>query len=869
MTKLRQSGDYQMPVVDRGVRPGTVFRIIVLAIVLTASAAAFVIFKNQLENEIVLGILGVLAMVGIFFLVSSVIGFIEVMPQSRPDELARAFLDAHEDGTVVTDRKGRIVYANAAYGALTGAKGAGGIQSLETILSRNREATEAIYRLTNGLHEGKQGHEEFRLLKPLANGAMTGSGAHWFRLKARVLPLEDANSNPLYLWQIADITAERDDQERFFKELQNAIDYLDHAPAGFFSAGRKGEIFYINATLADWLGIDLTKFQPGSVSIADLVAGEGLTLIQAVQAEPGLKKTKVLDLDLRKGNGQSLPVRLIHRVSSTRDGAPGESRTIVMSREGDDGDQSASNAAMRFTRFFNNTPMAIASVDGNGRILRTNAPFLKLFAGLVSQDDVERGVLIDAVMHDAERGQLEGALAAAKDRQGDIAPIDSLHPADEGRHFRFYVNAVIDQSDQAPEEAAIVYALEITEQKALENQMAQTQKMNAVGTLAGGIAHDFNNVLTAILLSADHLLLSARPADATFADLMEIKRNANRAAVLVRQLLAFSRKQTMRPTVLNLTDVIGDLRMLVDRMTGTNVKVDVDYGRDLWPVRTDLGQFEQVLLNLAVNARDAMPEGGTITLRTRNMPASEVAALARRELPEDDFVMVEVSDQGTGIPAEILDKIFEPFFTTKEVGKGTGLGLSMVYGIVKQSGGYIYPESEVGKGTTFRILLPRHVETAEASEEPAASEATGAIAPARASEPGAAPTEPTDLTGDSAVVLLVEDEEAVRRGGKRMLETRGYTVHEAGSGVEALDIMDELDGAVDIVVSDVVMPEMDGPTLLRELRKKYPDLKFIFVSGYAEDAFARNLPADAKFGFLPKPFSLKQLAVAVREMLDS
>lgn len=275
MTKLRQAGDYQMPVVDRGVRPGTILRIILLAIVLTASAAAFVVFKDQLENEIVLGILGVLAMVGIFFLVSSVIGFIEVMPQSRPDELARAFLDAHEDGTIVTDRKGRIIYANAAYGALTGTKSAAGIQSLETILSRNREATEAIYRLTNGLHEGKQGHEEFRLLKPLANGKVAGSGAHWYRLKARVLPLEDAGSNPLYLWQIADITAERDEQERFFKELQNAIDYLDHAPAGFFSAGRKGEIFYINATLADWLGIDLTKFQPGSVSIADLVAGEG------------------------------------------------------------------------------------------------------------------------------------------------------------------------------------------------------------------------------------------------------------------------------------------------------------------------------------------------------------------------------------------------------------------------------------------------------------------------------------------------------------------------------------------------------------------------------------------------------------------
>ena len=863
MAKHRQAGDQHMPIVDRGARPGTVLRIILLAIVLTVSAAAFVVFKNQLENEIVLGILGVLAMVGIFFLVSSIIGFIEVMPQSRPDDLARAFLDGHEDGTVVTDRKGRIVYANAAYGALTGATKPTDVQSLETILSRNREATEAIYRLTNGLHEGKAGHEEFRLMKPLKSGSSSGSGAHWFRLKARVLSTPDAGQHPLYIWQISDITSERDDQERFFKELQNAIDYLDHAPAGFFSAGKKGEIFYINATLADWLGLDLTKFQPGSMTIADLVAGEGLALVQSVQAEPGLKKTKTFDLDLRRANGQSFAVRMVHRVSSTRDGAPGESRTIVLARAADDeADQSASIAAMRFTRFFNNTPMAIASVDGNGRILRTNAPFLKLFSGVVSQDDMERGALLEAVVHESERNRLREALAAAKDQQSDIAPIDALHPRDETRHFRFYVNAVVDQSDQAPEEAAIVYAVEITEQKALETQMAQTQKMNAVGTLAGGIAHDFNNVLTAILLSSDHLLLSARPSDASFADLMEIKRNANRAAVLVRQLLAFSRKQTMRPTVLNMTDVVGDLRMLVDRMTGTNVKLEVDYGRDLWPVKTDLGQFEQVVLNLAVNARDAMPHGGTITLRTRNLPAEEVAALNRRDLPEADYVMVEVEDEGTGISPEILDKIFEPFFTTKEVGKGTGLGLSMVYGIVQQSGGYIYPESEVGKGTTFRILLPRHIEEPVVNGDPALAPQTPvATAPVQ--------QEPADLTGDSAVVLLVEDEEAVRRGGKRMLETRGYTVYEAGSGVEALDVMEELNGAVDIVVSDVVMPEMDGPSLLRELRKSYPDLKFIFVSGYAEDAFAKNLPADAKFGFLPKPFSLKQLAVAVREMLDS
>lgn len=868
MTKLQQGGNYEAPLVERGARGGTIVRIVLLALVLCGVAAGFVLFQHALDNEVVLGLLGILAMVGIFFLVSSLIGLVEVMPQSRSDELARGFLASHPDGILITDPRGRVLYANAAYGRMTGATRASNVQSLEALLSRTRESTEALYRLTTALREGREGHEEFRLLQPLGRATGNGSGAHWYRLKARLLG--PPGKSQLDIWQITDITSEREDQERFFRELQNAIDYLDHAPAGFFSAGRKGEIFYLNATLAEWLGIDLTKFAPRSMTIADMVAGEGMALIQSVQAAPGLKRTETLDLDLRRTNGQSLPVRLVHNVSATRDGAPGESRTIVLARpKGGEGDQSAS--AMRFTRFFNNTPMAIASVDGAGKILRINAPFLKLFAGVVSRDEMDSGVELERIVHENTRQQLMQALAAAKDRQGDIPPIDSRHPGDENRYVRFYVNAVIDESDEAPEEAAIVYAVETTEQKALETQMAQTQKLNAVGTLAGGIAHDFNNVLTAILLSSDHLLLQARPSDASFADLMEIKRNANRAAVLVRQLLAFSRKQTMRPAVLNLTDVVGDLRMLVDRLiSGTNVKLEVDYGRDLWPVRTDLSQFEQVLINLCVNARDAMPTGGTILIKTRNVSAEEASDFHQADLPSEDFVMVEVSDTGTGIPPAIMDKIFEPFFTTKEVGKGTGLGLSMVYGIVKQSGGYIYPESEVGRGTSFRIFLPRHIPETPAVIPGAAPAAGTAAEPApSAPVPATSAAEDMDLTGKSAVVLLVEDEEAVRRGGKRMLETRGYTVHEAGSGVEALDIMEELEGKVDIVVSDVVMPEMDGPTLLAELRKSYPDLKFIFVSGYAEDAFARNLPADAKFGFLPKPFSLKQLAVAVREMLDS
>ena len=401
--------------------------------------------------------------------------------------------------------------------------------------------------------------------------------------------------------------------------------------------------------------------------------------------------------------------------------------------------------------------------------------------------------------------------------------------------------------------------------------MAQSQKMQAVGQLAGGIAHDFNNVLTAIIMASDLLLTNHRPSDPSFPDIMNIKQNANRAASLVRQLLAFSRRQTLRPEVLNLTDVLADLRMLLARLVGNDVKLTIDHGRDLWPVRADIGQFEQVVVNLAVNARDAMPEGGDLTVRTRNVTAEESRDFDYRELVPGDYVLIDVEDSGTGIEPEVVKKIFEPFFTTKEVGKGTGLGLSMVYGIIKQTGGFIFCDSEPGEGTTFRIFLPRHVVEAK---ELSAAEADGAdgTAPAdgepeRESAASAADAGgEVDLSG-SATVLLVEDEDAVRMGSVRALASRGYTVHEASSGVEALEVYDSLEGQVDIVVSDVVMPEMDGPTLLGELRKRQPDIKFVFVSGYAEDAFAKNLPADAQFGFLPKPFSLKQLATVVKDML--
>jgi two-component system cell cycle sensor histidine kinase/response regulator CckA len=340
---------------------------------------------------------------------------------------------------------------------------------------------------------------------------------------------------------------------------------------------------------------------------------------------------------------------------------------------------------------------------------------------------------------------------------------------------------------------------------------------------------------------------------------MQIKQNATRAATLVRQLLAFSRRQTLRPQVLDLGDALSDLTMLLRRLIGEKVKLDLIHGRDLWPVKVDVSQFEQVIVNLAVNARDAMPDGGKLTVRTGNVTANESTQLAYKGMPAAEYVRIDIIDTGTGIPSEIVDKIFEPFFSTKEVGKGTGLGLSTVYGIVKQTGGFVYVDSEPGKGTSFRIFLPRHQAEPEVASETAA--ANGA-----AREASMEAKARTDLTGQGTI-LLVEDEEGLRSLNARGLRSRGYSVIEASNGVEALEALEEKNGAVDLVVSDVVMPEMDGPTLLKTMRGKNPDLKIIFVSGYAEDAFEKSLPENQQFAFLPKPFTLAQLVAAVKETM--
>jgi two-component system cell cycle sensor histidine kinase/response regulator CckA len=836
-------------------RSGSIGLVLLVAGCLIGAATGVVLLGRDHPEPYVLVFLAALATVGVFSLFALASGILRLHSPQAGNPLIKSIVDSAFDGVLVTDVDGRIIYANAAYLDLVGASGAQDARPVERVFIGDADASEAIFRLLKAAREGKRLQEEVRV------GPSQGRPARWLRLKVRPLGGQRRGGG-LTVWSLTDVTRDRERQENVFQELQHAIDYLDHAPAGFFSAEPGGAIVYLNATLANWLERDLASVGSGGLRLADLVSGDGAALLTTLRAAPGEVKTEILDLDLKTRSGRPLPVRLLHKVAFDAEGAPGASRTLVLNRARDDGNDPQRAAEVRFMRFFHHTPMAIATIDRDGGIVRTNALFARLFHGLIPGG---RERSIRTIVAQRDWPALETAIGQAAQGKGDIAPVDALLAGDEERFGRFYVTAVGEQ--ERDPEAAIVYALETTEQRALESKLLQQQKMESIGQLAGGMAHDFNNMLNAIILANDFLLNAHKPTDPSFNDIMEIRQSANRAASLVRHLLAFSRKQTLRPQVLDLGEVLSDLTVVLRRLIGEKITLKVVHGRDLWPVKADLLQFEQVITNLAVNARDAMPDGGQLELRSLNVAAQDCARYRAKGMPVADYVLIEVADTGGGIPEAIQDKIFVPFFTTKEVGKGTGLGLSTVYGIVKQTGGFVYFDTAENKGTTFRIFLPRHVPSAREAAAPLVAAEAPAIAGALEATDRMRRAASADLTGEGTI-LLVEDEEGLRALNARGLASRGYTVLQAANGVEAMEVLEKADGKVDLVVSDVVMPEMDGPTLLRELRKRNPELKIIFVSGYAEDAFQKHLPADGQqFDFLAKPFTLKQLVAKVKETM--
>ena len=420
-----------------------------------------------------------------------------------------------------------------------------------------------------------------------------------------------------------------------------------------------------------------------------------------------------------------------------------------------------------------------------------------------------------------------------------------------GAHRDTFLQVTLGAAGEGDGRFLIALLNDVSELKSLEARFVQSQKMQAIGQLAGGVAHDFNNLLTAISGHCDFLLLRHDEADPDYPDLVQIHQNANRAASLVGQLLAFSRKQNLVTEVLDLRDTLSDLTHLLNRLVGERVTLDLSHATDLRMVRADKRQLEQVLMNLVVNARDAMKSGGEIRIETSNVTLSAPMERDRAKVPAGDWVVVRVIDQGEGIDAEKLPKIFEPFYTSKRPGEGTGLGLSTAYGIVKQTGGFIFVDSEVGKGSTFSLYFP-------AQDAPA-------------SERAAAPSKPEiDMSEQGeGVVLLVEDEAPVRAFASRALRMRGYSVLEADSAEAALKLLSDPELSIDVFVTDVIMPGMDGPTWVREALQDRPDTKVIFVSGYAEDAFGENQALIPNSVFLPKPFSLSDLTRTVHGQIGA
>ncbi|MGB6324597.1 MAG: response regulator [Methylocella sp.] len=811
--------------------------ILAFVLLLAGAIAAFSFLPNDEGSTLAILLLALFAVAGICASFAIAAGLLQFSGQASKNDVTKLICDGNTEGLIVTGAGGKILYANEAYLTLAGARGLAGPRAVERLFSGSPEISEAIYRLAQAARERKSAAEELRLSPPLGGAG----GIGWYKIKVR--PLALATARRASLWSVADVTREREKQEKAFQELRQAIDFLDHAPAGFFSCGPNGDVSYMNATLASWLGCDPAEAGTGGLKLTSFVAGAAAALVASAAGGAGEVRTEQFDIDLKCRNGQSLPVRLLHGVAFGQDGVPGPSRTLVLRRApGEDPARDLRTGEMRFARVLNATPMAIATLDKSGRITRSNAAFARLMPEALKQPDGAARSIFAGIL-DRDHGAVDAAIAAAFQATPEIPPVDAALAGEGERSARLFFAAAEEHGGNG----ATIYALDTTELRALQSNFAQSQKMQAIGQLAGGVAHDFNNVLTAIIGYCDLLLANHRPTDPSFRDINQIKQNANRAASLVRQLLAFSRRQTLRPQVLQLGDVLSDLQMLMRRLVGEKIDLELRHGRDLWLVEADVNQFEHVLVNLIVNARDAMPQGGKIILRTRNVMAAECAGFNETSLVPADYVAIEVEDFGHGIAPEVKDKIFEPFFTTKEVGKGTGLGLAMVYGIVQQTGGYVFCSSTVGKGTVFTILLPHYI-----PDETLAS---------RSIKQAAAPS--ADLTGHGTI-LLVEDEEAVRAFGARALASRGYTVLQAASGSEALQIVEQNGGQIDLVVSDVVMPEMDGPTMFGELRKRGVKAKVIFVSGYAEDAFAKNLPEGEDFGFLPKPFSLKQLIEAVK-----
>ncbi len=743
---------------------------------------------------------------------------------------------------LITNETGQVVLANRAFRGWLDL----GTQNAEQALAARFSATPAVTaefkQVKATLQKGQPGIAEL----PVIRG---GKVVEWRRIVSR--PIEGFPN--FYHWRFEDISERRRMEKAMRDEQNKLVDFMAHAPVGIFSVDQHGRFRFVNKTLAEWLKVTPEELVKGDVRLHD-VLGEAPKGVAAHAIATGAQGELRGEVMMRRRDGQLFPAAITQTVVVSEDGKTLRTRSIVRDLSPErEWQQALSVSEYRFQRLFAEAPIGILLLDNTFKVMECNHAFH----------------VVIRRPHGGIVGSHMGDLVAPQDRADTMAKLgEVLKGADLKKSLEVHMvsdreiitnvfvkrfSLVSKPEAPAEQQGLMLYFIDATEQKRLEIQFAQSQKMQAIGQLAGGVAHDFNNLLTAMIGFCDLLLQRHKPGDQSFNDIMQIKQNGNRAANLVKQLLAFSRQQTLQPKILNLVDVLSELSNLLRRLIGPQVKLDMLHGRDVGLVKVDQGQLEQVIINLVVNARDAMGSNGVITVCTRSHHQDKPMIRGQDEMPPGDYAMIEVTDIGTGIPKEIMQRIFEPFFSTKEVGSGTGLGLSTVYGIVRQTGGFIGVDSVVGKGSTFTVYLPAYQQSDKSVEVKAED--------VREDKPG------PDLTG-VGTILLVEDEDAVRVFSSRALRNKGYNVLEARSGEEALSILDkEGDKKIDLTITDVVMPQMDGPTLYKHIRERWPTMKVVFVSGYTEDRLREQFKSGETIYFLPKPFTLKQLAGKVKEVL--
>lgn len=724
------------------------------------------------------------------------------------DRQARLIADA--EGEILRNAQARTLFGPAA-------------DPLAPLLARidgDDRAIEEIERLRAVAAHGGAHHAEISFL------AGDEGAREWLALA--VHPLEGS----AFLLTAEDVSARRAIDETLRREHEMLADFIDFLPVGFYCADTEGKFRFVNQRLAEWVGRS-----------SDELVGLGLEEVLGVVPNPEDDRA---EMRFKGRNGDVFRAFVTH--TQFDEGGETLTRSVVVrdlipERHWE---RSLRMAERRFQWLFEDAPVGIVLADPDGSINRCNQAFAAMIGDRA--EALSGRAIEDFILSPDRAGASELFSRALMGTSiGGHLPVRLVNGLGGDITATLFVGS-------AKEEDAIsglvLHFIDTTEQRNLEIQFAQSQKMQAMGQLAGGVAHDFNNLLTAMIGFCDLLLLRHGPGDSSFSDVMQIKQNANRAASLIRQLLAFSRRQRLQPKLIDVTDALSDLSNLLRRLLGERINLVFTHGRDLGPIRVDPGQFDQVIINLAVNARDAMQGGGTLSITTRTARIERHFQRGTEIMPPGDYVTIEVADTGTGITPENLARIFEPFFSTKEVGAGTGLGLSTVYGILRQTGGFIFVDSQPGHGSSFRIYLPRI--------EPSPDELTG-----KTGSEGA--PESHDLTGN-ATILLVEDEDAVRLFGSKALRSKGYRVIEARSGEGALDAL-HAEPHIDVLVTDVVMPGMDGATLARLVRMERPNIQAILMSGYTENIALGDTSGEKGIHFLAKPFSLKQLAGKVHDVL--